>query len=318
MARATSSCNWWHECTTVALLLLVPACSDDGFPGPTGQMPAGTGATGMTGALVTSADGDDGIDPSLPTATSPGTGDDGTGGPETSSGSSSDPTKSTSGSGSDGDAGSDDASTGTTAGVGGSSESGAPSDDGLTIGTGGTQETLEFSDATGLPTFGDSGTPATNCVSIDVPADGFDTVVSVELEAAFTHTWIGDVTIELVAPDRTTLTVLNRAGQPAMGDYGDDSDASPASPLSFHDDASTSAEQMGAMLGEALAVCAADAACDYFAAPDAAGTMGGVGTSFADFAGVAADGQWMVCFTDSADQDPLTVAGATLRITKSM
>lgn len=302
-----------------AAAILAGACSDDGTgrqngPGSTG------GGGGSTGSLVTSADGDDGIDPSVPTATSPGSDEGTTAGLDSTAGSTSDPTKPTDSGDADGDgsasAGSE-SDGGTTMGVGGSSDSGTP-DDGLTFGTGGTQETLEFVDTDGLPTFGETGAPATNCVSIDVPADGYDVVVAVELEVAMAHTWIGDVTIELVAPGATALTVLNRAGHPAAGNFGDDSDVVAASPLTFFDGAGASAEQMGSMLGAALTICASDAICEYFAAPDAAGTGAAVGTSFADFAGVAADGQWQVCFTDHADEDPLTVSGATLRITKSM
>lgn len=305
-ARASGLCG--------ALALLGAACSDAGLGGQTGPGGGGTGG-GSTGNLVTSAEGDDGIDPSLPTATSPATGT--TGGQDSTVGSGEDPTPTDSGD--DGATQGPPAETGTTGVGGSSSESGEPSDDdGLTFGTGGTLETLEFSDSDGLPTFGDTGTPATNCVSIDVPADGFDVVVEVELEAAFTHTYVGDVGISVAAPDGTTLTVLNRPGHPAAGNFGDDSDTAAAIPLTFTDDATASAEDMGSTLGPGLVICGADAICDYLPAPDATGTGGGVGTSFADFAGLASDGQWMVCFTDNADEDALTVEGATLRITKSM
>jgi subtilisin-like proprotein convertase family protein len=117
------------------------------------------------------------------------------------------------------------------------------------------------------------------------------------------HTWIGDLTIKVVSPLGSVVTVLSRPGIAEQADNGaggggDSSDLNALDTLTFRDPGVTDAETMGSTIGPAAEVCFDDGLCDYFPNPGAA-TAG----DFSTFVGEDAVGTWQVCVADSATVD---------------
>jgi hypothetical protein len=154
------------------------------------------------------------------------------------------------------------------------------------------------------------------CVSLPLAANGIDTVAGAQLEIGLIATWIGDVTIKVVSPTGTVVTVLSRAGAVELLDngvdmpYGDSSNTVASSPITFVNGGLTDAETMGATT-PALTdnICADDALCVYDPNPGAA-----VAGDFAAFLGESAVGNWQVCVGDSATPDQPTIDAVTLTI----
>jgi truncated hemoglobin YjbI len=177
-----------------------------------------------------------------------------------------------------------------------------------------------------VPVDGDyDGSLATmRCVDVDVPSDGLDFVEDVRLTVAMDHTWIGDVTIKLIAPDGKLLTVLSRPGDPdgvlpdsSADCCGDDSNFKNTAPFTFRDGAAHSAKDMGVgpMMTNNMIVCVDELPvidpCEWSPFPGL-----GPGTKFADFAGISAVGTWQVCFGDSGTPDFGAVSAVTLHLDK--
>jgi len=154
----------------------------------------------------------------------------------------------------------------------------------------------------------------TACQDINVP----DSIIvsSIAVETAITHTWVGDVTIQLESPAGTVLTIMNRPGRNATG-FGPSTDLASGTPLRFSDAAQSgvSAEQAGVGCTGAQVVgldCPPD---NFLSAPDPTDTpIAGVGTSFADFDGEDAQGTWTLCVADSASGDTGTLTSWSLGV----
>ncbi len=139
-------------------------------------------------------------------------------------------------------------------------------------------------------------------------------VTDVNVDLSLNHTWIGDLTIKVVSPQGTVVTLQSRAdfAEPAddgTGCCGDSSDLIETSPFTFDDDATDSAEAMGTTIGGTEFACQDDAICDYFPFPDT-----GPGVNLADFNDERGNGDWLVCVGDSATGDTGDVCLAALTL----
>ena len=151
----------------------------------------------------------------------------------------------------------------------------------------------------------DGGIDSMLCIPLEIADDGVNIITDVRLKIGLDHTWIGDVTIKLVAPDGTLLTVLSR---PTIEDgdllddgvdcCGDESDASADHPLTFTDAAKISGKTLGLDLENDEIVCKDEGPkidpCELLPYPG-----GGPGGNFGDFAGLSPVGTWNVCVGDS-------------------
>lgn len=155
-----------------------------------------------------------------------------------------------------------------------------------------------------------NGDPALTCFDIPVNLDAAATVVDVGVTVAYTHTWVGDLTYQLHAPDGEHLTMMNRPGHPATLS-GDSSNLTADWPLTFSNAATDSAENMGSTLDTNGTICQDDGRCHYFPAPD--GDLDSM-HSFAQMVGKAASGAWQFCASDTAlgDTGPLEAVTLTL------
>ncbi len=161
---------------------------------------------------------------------------------------------------------------------------------------------------TAIPDFAFDGTIA-SMACVTVPGPG-GIITDLQANLAVDHTWVGDLTVRVVAPDNTQLDIAHRPGEPVSSAFGDSSDLIATSILNFADGNPTSAEDMGSTIGGAQFVCQDDGLCNYFPFPDNAN--GGVGTNFAtDFVGMESAGNWQICVGDSADGDTGQVCPGT-------
>ncbi len=165
-----------------------------------------------------------------------------------------------------------------------------------------------------IPDNGYNGTTASMAsATITFPVQGTITNVQV-LNLAVTHTWIGDLTIKLISPTLTVITMLNRPGSTAPDDgtdnpAGDSSNISASSPIGFLDASPDSAETMGNTLAGTGIVCLNDGRCSYFPAADTAAPG-----NLASFNGQEASGNWVLSIGDSAAIDTGTLVGFCLDI----
>ena len=162
---------------------------------------------------------------------------------------------------------------------------------------------------------------------IGIPDDGFDgtlgsmasdtitvtghgageTVTEVSVDLALTHTWVGDLTIALEAPNGQ---VLGLASRPGLAEIGDGSDCCGTDgdwfglEASFSDAGLTSAEDMADVFGGE----------SFFAFPDTTKVFLGSGPDFAAFNGQAANGDWTLYVGDSAALDTGTFDSWTINI----
>lgn len=156
------------------------------------------------------------------------------------------------------------------------------------------------------------------CVDLEVADDGVNFIADARLTVAMDHTWIGEVTIKLVHPDATILTVLSRPGDPegtlpddSSDCCGDDSNFSAAHPFTFRDGVLLSGDEMGAGLANNAIVCKDENPCAWLPFPGL-----GPGIALADFAGKSAVGTWKACFGDSGAGDFGSVTAVTLELDK--
>ncbi|HEY8560971.1 MAG TPA: proprotein convertase P-domain-containing protein [Pyrinomonadaceae bacterium] len=162
-------------------------------------------------------------------------------------------------------------------------------------------------------TIGSMACSTINTASVVAPGT---LVAGVSVNVALDHTWIGDLTIKLRAPDGKVLTLLNRPGSNAPDNgadnpIGDNSNWAAGTSIAFADGAGPEAETMGAALADSQNICAADGVCAHDPSPDTAPTPP---ASFADFNDGTARGAWSLCVGDSAQLDAGNIRSWTLNL----
>jgi cysteine-rich repeat protein len=169
--------------------------------------------------------------------------------------------------------------------------------------------------ALSIPDDGYNGTIASmTCVDVVVVQFPLDHVASVAVGVAMSHTYVGDLTVKLVSPTGTIVTLMSRPGrtEPAddgNGGMGDASDLAVSNPITFVTGAATSAEAMGGTLTGGV-VCRDDATCRF--APDHGAAAPGDLTTFD---GETAHGTWRFCVGDGAGMDTGSIDRVTLELT---
>jgi cysteine-rich repeat protein len=154
------------------------------------------------------------------------------------------------------------------------------------------------------------------CASITTPATG--TISSVDsVQVTANHPWVGDLTIKVVSPTGTVVTVmsrpgLNEAADDGNGAGGDSSNLGASFPVTFTQSAMVSAEVMGSTIGANAVVCEADMICNYLPADGAA-----VDGNLTTFAGQSPTGTWQVCIGDGGAGDVGTLVDAVINLTIS-
>lgn len=155
------------------------------------------------------------------------------------------------------------------------------------------------------------------CVDIDTTGDVSGLVANVEVTAAMSHTWIGDMVLKFGSPTGSVLGVMSR---PALADANDDgsdccgdsSNLLTTFPITFRDGAPTSAEAMGTGINTSGVVCRdGGTPCVYAPAP---GSIATPPSNFAGFRGQNAEGVWTFCAGDVGSPDAGTVASVTLTL----
>ncbi|MEZ4445290.1 MAG: DUF4215 domain-containing protein [Polyangiaceae bacterium] len=139
----------------------------------------------------------------------------------------------------------------------------------------------------------DNGYPGmVACVDVTFPLTGCGAVAEVEIEMAADHTWVSDV-VAYTVHDGTRVDLVDRPKLPGLGDS---SNLSASFPITFDDDASTSAEDLG---GDVVGgtICEGNSACRYHPDPG----------SLADFDGASPAGTWTFCAGDGANNDEGTL-----------
>ena len=155
-----------------------------------------------------------------------------------------------------------------------------------------------------------------SCCEITASDFGSGTTVDdVDLELSLTNTWVGDLTIKIVSPLGTILTVQSRAGLAEPADDGTsccgDSSDWLGDVITYDDDGGDPvAEDMGAP--GALPICTGggaggDDVCAHTPFPDT-----GPGVALSDFDSEDLVGVWNVCVGDSGGGDTTDFADATL------
>lgn len=175
--------------------------------------------------------------------------------------------------------------------------------------------------ALAVPDNGYNGTQGSMlCNTLAVPSGGGDTVASVTVNVAMVHSFVGDLTIKLVSPGGTTVTLVSRPGVLESADdgndtagFGENSNLAVANPLLYDDAAPNPAEQMGKVpsdLATGDTICAfSGSPCTYAPSPGAA-TAGNLGS----LAGQNKVGNWQLCIGDSASADTGSLDGWTLTL----
>ncbi len=149
------------------------------------------------------------------------------------------------------------------------------------------------------------------CVNVAVTAWYTPTIAGTTVTFGMDHAWIGDLTIKLVAPDNTLVTLVSR---PGVIEAADDGTGSPGSlsmmakgyPITFAPAAATSAEAMGGV----TTVCQSNNVCSFIPnnGAAAAGTL-------AAFNGKPSTGTWKLCVGDSTGGDVGKIDRVTLTFT---
>jgi hypothetical protein len=127
-----------------------------------------------------------------------------------------------------------------------------------------------------------------------------DLVVNARLYVSLEHPWIGDLTIELTAPDGTTVAVLDRPGMPDGGWIGPWGCGGDNMMVLFDDSASEAAEDT----------------CSQFDVPVLSGNKRPA-EPLSAFYGVPAAGAWEVRFSDASPIDAGTIDLACVTIESS-
>jgi subtilisin-like proprotein convertase family protein len=161
---------------------------------------------------------------------------------------------------------------------------------------------------------GTQGSMGCSTIAVASGGGGGDTVATTTVQVAMSHTWIGDLTIKLISPAGTPITLVSRPGlvEPAddgTGCCGDSSNLAIGFPLTYDDAAPNSAETMGGTIGTNDVVCQTDSLCNFSPAPGAA-TAGNLGS----LNGQSKVGNWQLCLGDSGGGDLGTLDGWTLTL----
>lgn len=166
-----------------------------------------------------------------------------------------------------------------------------------------------------IPDNGYSGTLASMASSpISVTGlTGATPLISVRFSANMAHTWIGDMTIKLVAPNGAVLALMSRPGYAEAADDGNgccgsSSDFVIANTYTFQDGATTTSENIGTV-GNPVPTTTVAPSNGSIAAPPAY-------TSFAALIAAVGitnlNGTWTVYMGDSAGGDTGSFSNATL------
>lgn len=146
------------------------------------------------------------------------------------------------------------------------------------------------------------------------------------VQIAMSHTFVGDLTIKLVAPSGSILGIVSRPGVTETADdgndtagFGENSNLAIANPLTYHDFTTAPSEMMGRTpidLATGQTICVdGGTPCTY--TPTAGSIAGGVGT-FQGLDGQNAIGNWQLCIGDSAGADTGTFQSWTLTLATSL
>lgn len=151
-------------------------------------------------------------------------------------------------------------------------------------------------------------------------------VEDASVQIAMSHTFVGDLTIKLVAPSGSILGIVSRPGIVETADdgndtagFGENSNLAIANPLTYHDFTTAPAEMMGRTpidLATGQTICV-DGGTPCVYTPSAGSIAGGVGT-FQGFDGQNAIGNWQLCIGDSAGADTGTFQSWTLTLATSL
>ena len=136
----------------------------------------------------------------------------------------------------------------------------------------------------------------------NIPVTG-GMVEGLAVRASIDHTWLGDLTVKVVSPGNTTITLMSLPGIAEVADNGtsvtgDNSNLVASDPIDFVDGGAKSAENMGNTITGTQAACRDDAACVYD--PSAGAAIAG---KLAAFIGVPMAGTWRFCVGDSGVGD---------------
>ncbi|MFT3763968.1 MAG: proprotein convertase P-domain-containing protein [Minicystis sp.] len=153
-----------------------------------------------------------------------------------------------------------------------------------------------------------------DCATVTLVDQGFPVVHRVILEVGIDHPYVGDLVLKLVSPKGTISTMMSRPGLNEPADKYDESNGysphlSAGAPITFDDNATDDAEQMGKSLGGGT-VCQDDQHCQFHPNHGAGpGVMG-----LADFNGESPAGDWKVCLADGDDNDVGTLQKVKLTV----
>ena len=140
------------------------------------------------------------------------------------------------------------------------------------------------------------------CVDVPVTAWYTPAITSMTVLTGIQHSWVGDLTIKVVHPDMTTVTLMSRPGVTEPTDNGGTAGngatglLSTLYPPTFSQAAVTSAESMGVGGGT---VCLNNANNCVWLPANGSATAG----TLANFNTKTSTGTWKVCVGDSNPQD---------------
>lgn len=153
-----------------------------------------------------------------------------------------------------------------------------------------------------IPDNDNTGISSTNTISgIDNPH-----VIDMSIEVSIDHTWAGDLAIELEAPTGETLSLITSAGLTNASDLDQNF------PITFTDDATTSANDLGSDVNALDAVCESDGICEYYPSAGADAFEQFITTlnmNDSDF-----NGDWKLNIMDTANGDEGTLYGWSISI----
>jgi subtilisin-like proprotein convertase family protein len=140
------------------------------------------------------------------------------------------------------------------------------------------------------------------------------TLNNVEIDLAMTHTWAGDLNINLTGPGGESIILVTRPGAAGAG-AGDSSDLLAANPITFSDAATVIAENMGNTITGAQVICRDDGICNFKpnsgVAPDTFAAM----AAAINGGSTTLNGNWVVSVSDNAGGDTGSFAIPQLRVT---
>lgn len=153
-----------------------------------------------------------------------------------------------------------------------------------------------------------------NCSNVSVAASATGSITGTSVSVNMFHSWVGDLTLKLVHPDNTVVTLMSRPGLVETADNGQDAGTGNSADLlgnliTFVQGASASAENMGNGMSTSTAVCQSDGVCSF--APAKGSASGGDLTTFN---GKTAAGTWRLCIGDSNYGDSGTLSQWSLTL----